>query len=487
MPLSDFWGAVSSHDEDSSDSNGSESPQRASDDNADSEELARLKRRQRTEKARVASLLSRQRRKLEEKHGEEAAADPVATFQRTFLASGQARKNWWNPFESGIGVDTLDKTAGGRSRAVFTYFLNMVHALRSLFLGNESAEPQPISHLLNINIHDDTNIKLASSHRSSRSVRPVLSNIQHQILIRSGMQDSDLPVWFLVHQPLIVLQRATARQLCNQFLAWSLHFAGQIGQRLKAWGVPHHLLKHVGRSTHVVVSDALAANDALFANLAKTIHYKSLEGPDIALEKTDALAVQLHCMIHQVSLTRRAMVLGFDGFWSSLVRLGHLFESHSFRTRFQASMARVIHESFRFVLCGSEGLPPEAATWRELKIQGLRLHSDHGHAGLKGSAISKRMRCLLQHMEKDSGNPKDPLIIHWCSGQSCCPGGEQEALACMTSSFAKLFDHVCVPLLYRWKHAPQACNFVRDGLFLHGILPKTLQGIPAMKCASSAF
>jgi hypothetical protein len=38
-----------------------------------------------------------------------------------------------------------------------------------------------------------------------------------------------------------------------------------------------------------------------------------------------------------------------------------------------------------------------------------------------------------------------------------------------------------VPLLYRWKHAGAANCFVRDGNFLHRILPRGLAAMPSFK------
>ena len=212
------------------------------------------------------------------------------------------------------------------------------------------------------------------------------------------------------------------------------------------------------------MSDALRANDTVFQHLTNTIHYQSLESlrnPAIA-RPVQSLALQVRCSIHQASLTRRVMVLGFDGFWSSFARLGHLFESHSFRTRFHAAMAKVVRDSFQFVEC--QDLPDQASHWRAQKIRRLRLFADHNHAGLGKATLSKRMRILLIHRQKHNGDPESDVIVHWCSG--CCPGGEQECLAGMIESFARLFDQTCVPLLSRWKHAAPACSFVRDGSFL---------------------
>ena len=502
MPLSDLWGAASSVDSGSgadedhgnhghSPSSGSSSGSSSQSHSDKAAELEKYRRRQQTEKARAAALLSRQRKKLEKEKESQHEPDPVAQFQRTYFASKLARKGWWSPFEDG---SVLQPSVERRRRAVWVYFTNLASRLKAFFLGQAESsdgeaehriEPQrcDFSHVISVNVNDDTNIKLTPAQRKSRSVRSVMANIQHHIVFRHGVPDSDMPSWFLLHQPILVLQRAVASQMLHQFRSWCLHLAGQVGPRMLAWGIPGDIFKHVRRQTFIFVADALKANNTLFRQLSKIMHYRAVERERQELQvrmPPDDVALQMHCNIHQVSLTRRALVLGFEGYWSSLVRLGHLFEAHSFRQRFATSLAKVVSDSFTYVECG-EDLPPEAATWRQETIRCLRLHSDDGHAGLRGAKVSKRMRNIWKHMEKDNGNPRAPSIVHWCTGQSCCPGGKEEALAFLIESFTRMFEYTCVPLLYRWKHAAKANNFVRDGFFWHRILPRTLQNLPSVK------
>ena len=477
----------------SSGQHGTESSSKPSSDG----ELARLQRKQRTAKARMASLLSRQHKKLQAQHEGQirTTADSVSSFQRNYFAGRMASKAWWNPFEE----IHFERAPHDRRRAVWLYFTSLINAVKRLFLGNSSGSEGPeqvapvISHVLSFNINDDTNIKL-QGHRTSRSVHSVMSNVQHHMAFMrtdpSEPSESSEPTWFVVQQPLVALQRATGSHLCQQFLAWSLHFAGYIGYRLQSWGLPGNLFQRVRCQVFVSVCDALKANNTVFRQLSKIVHYQrqQRQAPSNTEEAQpcESYVLQVHCMIHQCSLTRRTMVLGFEGFWSTLVRLGHLFESHSFRQRFQAALAKLVHENFQYIQCGS-CMPPDAVHWREKKIRCLRLYCDHGHGGLVGATLSKRLKQLLKHIEKDNGDPEGGLIVHWCAGQTCCPGGEPEALATLVESFSKLFDNTVVPLLYRWKHAAQASNFVRDGFFLHRILPRTLELLPSMRGDLASF
>ena len=509
MPLCNLWGILQSPegrlgsddgDIGSRHDSGSESEGATSNANADdvglvaaaeqaADEVEKFKRQKRTEKARIASLLSRQRKKLAAEYDNDCDRvdiDEVAGFQKAYFASKKSRKTWWNPFEN--DSSSSEKTDSGRRRAVRLYFRNFAEAVKGFFFGHEPDHPPEIAHVLTVQINDDTNIKLTSARRSAKTVHTMMSNLQHHFAFRHPDQELEVPDSFQVHQPLIALKRATAKHLGQELLTWSLSFAGNTGQRWQLWGVPQDLFRTVKQQTYVLVADALKANDSVFREVAKIVHYRSqsqssqADAADAGESKNATVALQVHCLIHQVSLTRRTLVLGFKGYWSCVVRLGHLFESQSFKRRFHASMVKVVQGSFRYRKVAT--LPEQSAQWREQKLLRLRLHSDHGHMGLGGSSISRRLKAIRHHLEKDNGDASNDAIVHWCTGANCCPGGEDEALNTLMTSFVAMFHHMVVPLLYRWKHAAQANNFIRDGFFWHRILPRTLEGMPAVQGSS---
>ena len=230
MPLSDFWESAECQDEPTSSSSSSSGSATDSENNA--AELAKFRRKQQTEKARVAALLSRQQKRLQKESIGSAAhnPNPAADFQKTYFASRQhAKTGWWSPFEDSSAQRPSQER---RRRAVWLYFTNLVRALKQFFLGvsppssgsndPEHAEddvsygPLDISHVITVNVNDDTNIKLTAAQRSSRSIRSVMANIQHHIVFR--WLDSEIPTWFLLHQPLLVLQRAVASHMCREFV-----------------------------------------------------------------------------------------------------------------------------------------------------------------------------------------------------------------------------------------------------------------------------
>ena len=158
----------------------------------------------------------------------------MASFQRTYFIGNASKKKWWNPFEEWFAV----QDAMGRRRAIWLYFKSLASSLRDLFLcsvrdqdveqADRNQQRERVPHVVSISV--------------ARSVRSVMANIQQHFVARpakAGPADSDeLPVCFFLHQPPIVLQRATASHLRNQFLGWSLHFAREVGARLRLCGAP---------------------------------------------------------------------------------------------------------------------------------------------------------------------------------------------------------------------------------------------------------
>ena len=64
---------------------------------------------------------------------------------------------------------------------------------------------------------------------------------------------------------------------------------------------------------------------------------------------------------HQIALARKQLLFFFDEHWSTLVRLAHLFEIHSFRTQFHRALLKVISVSFQYRWLA---LPADDCDWR---------------------------------------------------------------------------------------------------------------------------
>ena len=471
MPLSDLW---------ASEPEPKNSPNHDSDDGDDAS-VQKLRRFCKTAKARAASLLSRQARKIERaamanaNSQVEAEASATQVFQQKFLASDATQ---WDPLEDMGPASSLLQCdeSNGRRRAVFYYLKAVAQRVKQVFhWESSSASARP--HCISIHTADDANMKFGSGARGSTEIQTVMANIQEHVVTCSASESECDLTWFNLHQPIVPLDRADTVGLYRAFMGWTLGFSNYVGWRWQCWGIPPDLFRNVARHTVVFVGDALKANSALFKILSQCIHEQE-KGPDAS---TQSCCLQILCNIHQVSLTRKNVALGFQGYFSCLVRLGHLFEGHNFRQKFHAAMSKLVQSNFEFIIVGN--LPNDVQRWHDMKVQQLRLHTDTGFMGYCGrnpTTMSRRLRVLWKHIEKDNGDPESDKIVHWCTGGTCCPGGREEA-------FLDLFSHMCVPLLYRWKHAGSANNFVRDGFILHRILPRTLQAMPSVKCPSDCY
>lgn len=453
--------AAASESEQSSQSEASKAESRSPSEADGALDPQKLKNQNRTFKARVAALLAKQKRKIELELKPQGCTNPeeevTRCFQREFLAS---KATQWDPLEDVVdttGHETWDETSG-RRRAVYSYFKAFAGAVMSAFQWTDqcssTTQATTVSHVISINTNDDTNMKLGSGTRGSTEVRSVMNNIQEHILLS---ESSEQPIWFSVHQPLVALERADASCLYSHFMAWLLGFAGYVGWKLRVWGIPVDLFRGVRRHTVCFIGDALRVNDCLFRYLSETVQHRP------AGNDTQSHTLQIHCMIHQLNLTRRSIAVGFPNYWSNLVRLGHLYESHSFRQKFRVALAKLIRENFVYIRRVAE-YPAEMSEWNKLRLEGLKLHNDSAHLGKISGSISTRMKGLRRITQLDNGCPNADLITHWCNGK-CLPGdtcGEQECLSALIGAYCDHFSHMCVPLLYRWKHGASANAFVRD-------------------------
>lgn len=473
MPLSDLWG----------DAAGDALPPQEVDERSFRMQLKMCK-------ARGALAVKRERARLEQEHAKDDVDMDIESkraFQRKFLASASLQ---WDPFEATHPDCGEFEAVSGRKRAVYLYFKSLAVAVKNMFQWNANTDPglgvadvscqdtQPVHHLISMNTNDDTNIKLGSGIRGATEVRSVMNNIQEHVVVTEGAKQK----WFSIHQPIIALDRATTMGLYQAFMSWILGFSGYVGWRLRPWGLPSDILKTVRKHTFIFIGDALPVNTGVCKFLIQCLQRP---GP------TQSAVLQVQCNIHQVSLTRKSVVLGFAGYWSTLVRMGHLWESHTFQQRFRACMAKIIQENFQYIRVQS--LPPEAFKWSERKIDSLRMFLDIGHQGYGGfrsrsnkkDKPSTRLKWLVKLCQKDNGDNTTDSFTHFCTGEDCCPNGPSEALSEMISSYLQLFAHPPIPLLYRWKHAAAASNFVRDGFFWHKVLPRTFEAMPTLKCALS--
>lgn len=304
MPLSDLWKHVGtsnratavsvSASSRSSDSDSSESSSTGSCVRGEAL-LKKLKRQHQTANARAAALLARQKKRLLNgvKNQLDPPRDDVKEFQHTYLTSPK------------VILEHCAKTKqseAGRQRAVWLYLKAFRQAAKSFFLGEglpcECETRRDFSHVLSINVNDDTDVKLGSGFSAAKGlteVRSVMNNLQYHIVVSQktlSSKDSGPPTagheykWIPFHQPLVVLSRATADQILQEFLGWSLSFCGFVGARLRMLGVEPNIFDRIRRQAFVFVGDANKVNTALFSDVSKAVAHQSIEhgGKTVALQ-----------------------------------------------------------------------------------------------------------------------------------------------------------------------------------------------------------
>ena len=110
-------------------------------------------------------------------------------------------------------------------------------------------------------------------------------------------------------------------------------------------------------------------------------------------------------------------------FWTTLVRLGHLFESAAWKRQFAKAMASVIIANFQYFAVAKH--PAEMQKWQ---AQAARLCS------VFRSQSSRRVKALHDCFEIANGDVNSPTVFHWCKpdseGKWCCANRAEALVKC---------------------------------------------------------
>lgn len=370
MPLSDLW-------EDNPAPNEPENEDVAL-KKSDAEQLRQLKGRARTEKARQKALLNKLRRKL----GSQSTTSSTAAGSSSVHSSaacgsapsvegkdGEAEdsKNWAQRIQESCftprlfstllaadpyGQADYKKAAVERGRAVMSLLLKVVQTLLSLLSPVNASAEDSVQAVLNVCVLDDTSTRLKGTAKVDRTnvVHGVMNTIQTvHILYKPSdheqKQNAAACHSFLVPTPLYCLPSQKTHDLYAAYSAYMLLSSAGVGHCLRALQCPERICETVRWKVHVVVGDALPTNDAMF----------KLERRILVDRKEDRrLAFRQKCILHALCLVRRPAVLSVEGFWTTLVRLAHLFEQQSFKKKFSMAMVQVLSKPGSFVRNFSE-------------------------------------------------------------------------------------------------------------------------------------
>ena len=347
-----------------------------------------------------------------------------------------------------------------RLRLLWSWFTTLTSAIASLLRDRE----KDLRHVLNICVIDDTNMTLAPSrdgefdkHGCPSNVVSVMNNIQTLVLRFSGEGDCEQPPdsyrTFLVHTPMCPLDRANASGIATEFVAWVMFWLGAVGQHWRRFNERLELPSSVPIQCLVISWDSLKTNTAVMKGLRQCVYARSLvDSSKHGAEQVFPL-LSNRCAIHQLALIRKHSLFFFGGFWSTIVRLGHLYEIRSFRRHVKKAILQVVLRDFEHIRVHQ--LPADFEGWQREKASALFQSMD---------PKSNRYHLHQALSVVDNSETSSTKFIHWCTGSSCfCEGKPRKALVRMVQLYQRLFGNgFAVPLTYRWKHCDEAMAFCRD-------------------------
>ena len=322
MPLSDLWSNIDAGEAD-------DSPQ---------QEIKRLRKRVQIASARETLAASRAR-----KEPVNAVPLPSQSFsqrlQKEFFTSDVSRT-----VVSRRTTSDLDPVAMGgrhqqasreRARCVWSFLKLLCATIENLF---QPGKP-PVEHVLSTCVADDTSTTLRAPGSDRSVVFTVMNTVQSALVRYAGGS------WECLHVPTPVqcLNSSVASAIHSSFTAWMLVSATGPGSQWQRLGCDSSLLATAKWKTCVMIGDALKANAAAWKAESKLL--QSHQGDDDA----QVLGLRVKCCVHQFGLVRRPAVLSVERYWTTLVRLGHLYEGHSFRRSVASAIMTLLQKDGVFV------------------------------------------------------------------------------------------------------------------------------------------
>ena len=423
-------------------------------DHNDSEELKRLQRSKRTEKARQTAIVNKALRKKQREQGQNCTLPehPADAFRHdVHLDSTRLLVP---------GIQTLLRKH--RLRLLWSWFVSLTGSIWT-FLRSQHGR---MRHVLNVCVVDDTNMRLASPEDPSRRSRVAsCMNVVQTLLFNvkkdpsesdDRREDDTLRRSYLLHTPLVPLDRTNAKGLAAELTSWLFLWLDGIGERFLKFmpeARPDKSCCDIPIKGLNICWDSLKTNMAVLKGLGTAAYVQW---------QSSAMSGRIHplfssrCSLHQIALVRKQLLFFFDEHWSTLVRLAHLFETQSFRTQFHRALLKVISASFQFIPVAC--LPADACNWKEDRCRKVGLLQDcRSHGAIRLAAHSRLA-------ELDNSDINSTQVLHWCIGPNCpCGGDRKKALVEMCKLYSQLFSTgYPVPLTYRWVHAHRALQFCKE-------------------------
>ena len=439
----------------------------AQDEDSDSSEVSSAeKRRRQTAPARKAALKAKMMKKM----AKQVALLPNPPAAEEYIPDLQPNCQLNQP------GNYQHKQRKRRLRLIYSWFKAACSTLNSFF------EREKVHHVIGVGVIDDTNMRLSTTvegrWQSSRVVS-VLNNCQtcvacFELETTNDQSQGDCgrePLLgyksFTMHTPMTCLPRANAPVIFQELVSWMISFMGMSGQRWQHFGLRSDLLDKVPIICQSLCFDSLSTNIRITKMLRAVTFQQRLEHAQEkessgakSLERPALPLIGIACAIHQLALSRRALLFYHSGFWSSIVRLSHLFSVHSFRCQFRSALFAVLSESFVFIPV--QALPQDHGKWHQERCKVCNLMTNDS------DYKSKRLSWHMFLAKIDNGDCHSDSVTHWCKGGDCCRGHSptersKSCLLMICKFYFYLFGFgFAVPLAYRWKHAGPALQFCQE-------------------------
>lgn len=312
------------------------------------EDSARNKRRMQTSAARVAAARVKaqsgqaQSSQQGQRSGDDSFAQRLQSEYLTLAYSKVSSQVAGHPSSSVFQSERSSKQImRERARCIWSFLQCMVGAVSSLF-----ATEKDIQHVVNTCVADDTNTRMRGQISERTVVHTVMNTVESVYIRYNNNCDSDSE-WQLLHvpTPVLCLPTSKADSLHAAFTSWMLVCASGLGAYWLRLQCPETLLDRARWRSFVMVGDALKANDAFWKSEMRILSERRREQGqnfDSAVHRT--LGLRMRCGVHQAALIRKPVALSIENYWSTLVRLGHLYEQYSFRRAISGALVSLVNK-----------------------------------------------------------------------------------------------------------------------------------------------
>jgi hypothetical protein len=240
-----------------------------------------------------------------------------------------------------------------------------------------SDEDESVSVALTSCVVDDCQLRLVGEVVVSKKAEGmnIMNICQSLHLLTSGGQHRSLRI----PTPVIPVLNGSAMEMFQSFASWQVLSVLGVGKRFVNLGLNPSLGDGVASTVQCVCDDSFRANAVVFREIRKRV---------VAQTDCRHMAINFKCNIHLGNLIRKSLVLAIPGYWTTVVRLGHLFELSRFRQQFSKTMSSIIAASFNWVPVAS--FSTDMKTWYNQSLTALDLWKDE-----PGQKSSKRYNDLM--------------------------------------------------------------------------------------------